>query len=97
MKLNIFLLIMLAFFIATTGIIFLQEEEVKTILLSSVANKLSSVSLLFISVFGILRFRDYLLNTSFPIKKINDDPKASAIYYSASVASFTIAIALIIS
>lgn len=81
------------------GLFFINlfNQEISELLFSSKLNTFVSVSMFFFYIFFILRLRDYLLNTKFPIELINSNPISSSIYYSSSIIAFSIAIAIIVS
>ena len=72
-------------------------SEMGQVLTDGALLKLNAIVLLFLGSFSILRVRDFLLGTKFPIEKINANPLASSIYYGASVFAFVIGIAMIVS
>ena len=70
------------------GINSINDIELREILIGGKFNGLINLSLSFWAIFILLRLRDYLLNTKFPINLINSNPIASSIYYSVSIFSF---------
>lgn len=93
----------LLIFIALAAIFYLSllnvtsaDKNINELLTNGAILKINAISLLFLGSFAILRIRDYLLGTKFPIRLINSDPLASSIYYGASVFAFVIGIAMIV-
>ena len=99
MKFNIlyvFIAIMTFVFSVNIYNITLADPEISELVTSSMFSKIGTVSLYFIILFSILRFRDILIKTPFPIAKINESPLSASLYYSVSMFSFAYALSHIL-
>ena len=94
--LSLFLLLMFFLFSFNFYNLSKNETEISEIIMSSIFSKVGIICLYFFILFSVLRFRDHLINTPFPISKINESPISASIYYSVSMFSFAYAISHII-
>lgn len=97
-RIGVALIAMVLIFSGAMGLVTMSmEENTGGLILDGVILKIALVSVLFFSVFSLLRIRDWMLNTEFPIHEINKDPKAAAFYYGTSFFSVIIATSIIVS
>ena len=96
-KISLILLSMVLLFIASMFSINLGETDLQEVVVNGIILKVGSVALLFFVGFGLLRLRDWMLDTKFPIDLINKDSKAAAFYYGISFFAIILATAMVVS